>query len=362
MDKQVICYTTESAADWGGASRVLFTNLKYLNKAKYRPIVLLPADGPIISQLRDDGVDYVLWGKPHELHGLPAYIHYIIKSLVFFHRNNVKLLHLNNACWRPAEVVAARILGIPIVSHYHLVPELPGPHAYYSKAIVVVSAYVAKNARPNNVRKVVIHNSVALDRYDSALNIREELGLDEREVVVAFVGQILEKKGIDLFVRLGRNIAGPGIHFIIVGECRGPDLIPGAYSEARLQQEIGDNEYIKYLGYRRDIQNIYHSSDIIVVPSRWEEPFGLVNIEAGASRKPVVAISVGGIPEIIRHGETGFLVPKEDLEAMRSYVRKLIADPKLRKDMGDNARAIVVRDFTSSPVRKLERLYDELIG
>jgi glycosyltransferase involved in cell wall biosynthesis len=98
------------------------------------------------------------------------------------------------------------------------------------------------------------------------------------------------------------------------------------------------------------------------MPSRWDEPFGLVNIEAGASRRPIVAAAVGGIPEIVVHGETGFLFERGDAVGFAKYLRQLVDDESLRKHMGEAGRLHVERNFTSQPVRQLEGIYDGVLG
>jgi glycosyltransferase involved in cell wall biosynthesis len=207
-----------------------------------------------------------------------------------------------------------------------------------------------------------VHNSVVLARFDDAHDIREELGLAPDDVVVSFVGQIREMKGVDLFIRMAHAISEPSAKFLIVGECRDPDKFPGAYSEERLRREMGDDARIKYVGYRSDVENVYRASDVVVMPSRSGEPFGLVNIEAGASCRPVVATRDGGIPEVIVHGENGFLVERDDVEALVRCTTLLIADRELRQRMGQRARQIVEERFTDRPIRELERAYDTLLG
>ena len=101
-------------------------------------------------------------------------------------------------------------------------------------------------------------------------------------------------------------MTNPRVKYLIAGECRDPIKFHGAYTEDELRSKIAGDGRIKYAGYRTDVENIYRSSDIIVMPSRWGEPFGLINIEAGAAGKPMVSTRDGGIPEIIRHGENRF--------------------------------------------------------
>lgn len=360
--QRTICYLSGSSGDWGGASRVLFSNLEILDRERYRPIVLLPSSGPIEPRLKRLGIRYEIWGKDREPNGRVRYVLDVLRTAGFLLRNHVELFHINHVgYWRPAEIVAAKLIGIPIVTHYHRMVKEPGPFVKYSSLIVAVSEYIAIQSEPKSVAKVVIYNSVNLDRFDQAQDIRKECGLDTDDVVVSFVGQIRAIKGIDLFIDMARQIPGQSVKFLIVGECRDPDEFEGAYTEDRLRAEIGGDARIHYLGYRGDVQNVYRSSDIIVMPSRWGEPFGLVNIEAGAARKPMVATRDGGIPEIIRHGENGFLVEREDLAGLLHYTRLLIEDEALRHRMGQKAREVVEAQFTDLPVRKLEQAYDKLI-
>jgi len=361
--KRVVCYLTESAGNWGGASRVLFSNLRVMDRTRYEPLVLLPNAGPVVPLLDELAVPYIVWGKAQEPNGMARYTRAIARSILTFRRRGVELLHVNGTnYWRPAEVLAARLLRIPIITHYHVVVDRVAPFIRYSKLIVAVSAFTARASEPKSIPKAVIHNCVALERFDRTPDIRSDLGLSPADVVVSFVGQIREIKGIDLFLRLAHAIAAPDARFLVVGECRNPERFAGSYTEARLREEMGNDSRIRYLGYRRDVENIYGASDIVVVPSRGGEPFGLINIEAGAARKPVVATRDGGISEVIVDGENGFLVDPEDLEGLVRATERLIDDKALRQRMGERGRRIVEEQFTTRPVRELERVYDRLLS
>lgn len=361
--KRIVCYLTESAGNWGGASRVLFSNLRGMDRTRFEPLVLLPAAGPVVPILDELAIPYLIWGKAQEPNGMLRYARAVARSILTFRRRGVELLHVNGTnYWRPAEILAARLLRIPIITHYHVVVDRAAPFIKYSKLIVAVSAFTARASEPKSIPKAVIHNCVVLDRFDQARDIRPDLGLSPADVVVSFVGQIRQIKGIDLFLRLAHAIRAPNARFLVVGECRNPERFPGSYTEARLRDEIGDDSRIRYLGYRRDVENIYRASDIVVVPSRGGEPFGLINIEAGAAAKPVVATRDGGISEVIVDGENGFLVEPENLEGLVRATQLLIGDEALRHRMGERARGIVEERFTTRPVRELERLYDRVLS
>jgi glycosyltransferase involved in cell wall biosynthesis len=273
----------------------------------------------------------------------------------------VDLLDVNFKFWRPAEVLAAWLLRIPIVTHYHLVASEWGPYVRLSSAIVPVSQFTADHSGPPNVPKVVVPNSIVLANYDRAKDVRESLGLSSDHVVFSFVGQIREIKGVDLFIRMAHALEGDRLRFLIVGECRDPAKYHGSYTEERLRAEMGDDSRIMYLGYRSDVADLFHSSDVIVAPSRWGEPLGLVNLEAGAAGKPVLAARDGGVPEVITHGENGFLIERDDLDALVRYASRLAGDAQLRQAMGARGRAIVEERFGTAPVRRLESLYSALI-
>lgn len=361
MNKVKICYLSESSGDWGGASRVLFTNLKLLDKSKFEPWVLLPRPGPILKDLEEWGVPYLFWQGFTEPGNPLRYLKAIWKFARLLSQYRFDLIHANHAFWRPAEILAAKLVGVPVITHYHVVMAEAGPFIQLSRLIVANSRYTALASKPEGVAKKVIYNPIELQRFDRGGSIRSELGIDGDETVVAFLGQIKKIKGIDLFIRLAKALSQerPNTRFLIAGKCKNE---PGAYTEEALLAEIAAHPRILYLGRRDDVENLYHSADIVVVPSRWDEPFGLVNIEAGACRKPVVAMRVGGIPEIIDDGVNGFLVERDDFDALLDRCLRLVDDPVLRQRMGEAGREKVEREFTAKPVRELEQTYLEVLG
>lgn len=361
MQKIKICYLSESSGDWGGASRVLFTNLKMLDKERFEPWVLLPGEGPIIEDLDAWGVSWRLWRGFTEPGDPWRYLKALFGFGRFLRHHRFAIVHANHAYWRPAEILAAKLIGVPVITHYHVVMGEAGPFIKLSRLIIANSRYTARASKPENVPKKVIYNPVELQRFDQGHSIRPELSIGEDETVIAFIGQIKKIKGLDLFLRLARELSQkrPDTCFLIAGKCKNE---PGAYTKEALLAEIGGHPRIRYLGRWQDVENLYHSADIVLVPSRWDEPFGLVNIEAGACRKPVVATQVGGIPEIIDDGVNGFLVEREDFPALLDRVMRLVDDPALRRRMGEKGREKVEREFTTKPVRELEQTYLELLS
>jgi glycosyltransferase involved in cell wall biosynthesis len=353
----VICFITNSAGDWGGASRVLFTNLRLMDRERLTPLLLLPCRGPIENELEQQGVRHRIWGPLTEPGHPLTYLRSFLRAWRFFRREHVAAIHLNGTFfWRPAELLAARLLRIPLIAHYHVINAKPGPFVKLFRAAICVSRYTADQSLPKSLPKPVIYNSISLARFDAGHSLREQLGIHADAVVVAFLGQIREIKGVADFIAMARNVAAPNARFLIAGECRDPKKFPGSYSEQDLESLAGGDSRIRYIGYVKDVENVYQTADIVVVPSRWQEPLGLINLEAGACRKPVVATRVGGIPEVVEDGVNGYLVEPGDVDALAARAAALIADPSLRARMGEAGRARVERHFTIRPVREFETL------
>ena len=327
-----------------------------------KPLVMLPKEGPIIDRLDRLGLPYTVWGKAHEPVGVLSHAGDIVRLVRKLREERVALLDMNYQFWRAAEAPAARLLGVPIVTHYHIVLPEVGPYVRLSSAIAAVSKWVADNSAPALVPKVVIPNSMVLDRFDSATEIRGELGLHPEDVVFAFFGQVREIKGVDLFIRMAKALRGDRLRFLIAGECRDPRQFPGSYTLERLQSEIADDARIRYVGYRSDMERMYKSVDVVVAPSRWGEPFALVNLESGAARRPLIATRDGGTPEMLADGENGFLIDRDDLGTLIRRAQELADSAELRTRLGRCGRDRVEQRYTTAPVRKLERLYSQLLS
>lgn len=357
MTKPVIAYMATSAGDWGGASRSLFVLLKSLDRSRFEPLVLYPESGPIFEKLDKMGIRYLV-APPHNYTNPVTYIGDIFRTRAMFRREKVDLLHINYAgFWRMAEVEGARLAGIPVLAHLRLVHSSPGPSFRRCTLAIANSHFTARASNLGGVPVAVMHNIVDLDRYDAAVDIRPELGLAPDDIVVTFAGQVREHKGVDILIESAATVTDPRARFLIVGDTRDKNRFPDAYTPESIRAAIAHDPRIRFIGYRQDIQNVYRSSDIIAMPSRWDEPFGLVNIEAGASRRPIVAAAVGGIPEIVVHNETGFLFERGNVAEFSEYVGRLVADRELRERMGDAGRRHVEQNFTSKPVRDLEAIY-----
>jgi glycosyltransferase involved in cell wall biosynthesis len=150
----------------------------------------------------------------------------------------------------------------------------------------------------------------------------------------------LPDKGVDYLLSALARLTRP-FRAVVAGS--GP-------AEAWLREKAraeGLGERVHFTGWLDGpaIETLYARADLVVCPSVWDEPFGLVGIESMAHGKPVIAFRVGGIPEWLADGESGFLVERKDVAAMAAAVERLLASPPLAARFGARGRALVAERF-----------------
>ena len=180
----------------------------------------------------------------------------------------------------------------------------------------------------------------------------------KRGPVISIVGRLQAVKGHRVFLESARQVLAKraDARFWIVGdgELRA-DLEAAASS-------LGLRDAVEFLGYRNDADALMAASDVVVSCSSYEA-FARCVTEALALARPVVATAVGGIPEIIRDGETGILVPPGDPQAMATAILRLLDDPGLAARLGSAGRAFVAEHLTiEAQASALASLYREVLA
>jgi glycosyltransferase involved in cell wall biosynthesis len=201
------------------------------------------------------------------------------------------------------------------------------------------------------IRDQLIERGVAPERVVAVPNGVEKVpderlpdeSANEEAPTIGIVGQIGEWKGHDDLLDAVRRLVEQNVSVRCVVVGTGDD----EYVQS-LRQRVrayGLEEVMEFRGFVHGTDAIYADLDVCVVPSRFEEPFGLVAAEAGIRGLPVVATRRGGLPEIVEDGETGFLVEAEDPSALADRVRCLLQNAGLRKKMGKAARKRICQRF-----------------
>ncbi|MFH1883910.1 MAG: glycosyltransferase, partial [Planctomycetota bacterium] len=186
------------------------------------------------------------------------------------------------------------------------------------------------------------------------------------EIVILSVGRLVEVKGIEYSIRAISQIVPkfPNIQYQIVGD--GP-----LREQLRdLSEQLGISEHVKLLGARttEQVANLYNNAHIfilsgIVGQDGAEEGQGLVLLEAQAAELPVIASRVGGIPESVVDGKSGFLVPERDVDALSEKLIYLIEHPEIWPEMGRAGRAYVEANYDINKLNdRLVEIYQELLA
>jgi glycosyltransferase involved in cell wall biosynthesis len=359
-DRSAICYFTGTHGDWGGASRIIFNIVRYIDKARFRPVVMLSGGGEICTELDELGIEHFVW--QHEYRSRPhLFALRVLQSLRFYRRHRIDIVSLAYSClgWRPAELLAARLAGIPVIQHCQRVIAKPSPYTKYSSLIATCSNYLARSSSFAPVRTQTINDIVDVSRFRDAVGIRKELGVEATDLVVTFLGRRRKLKGLDLFVALTRLIPQVNVRFLIAGQRTGRPN-DDTYGDREFDELLATDSRIRYIGFRPDVEAIYASSDVIVMPSHGEEPCAAVVLEAAASGKPIVATDTGATKELMADGHTGLLVPRGDLGKLAECVNLLLSDAGRRREMGENGIRFAQRRFFSEPLAQLHEIYASL--
>jgi len=210
-------------------------------------------------------------------------------------------------------------------------------------------------------RLVVIRNAIRADRFAGPDPIaREELQAyfpKRRRRIVAAAGRLSPEKGFDVLVEAARRVAevDPEVGFIHFGD--GPQREP----IVRQVEAAGLNGSFVLAGFRGDLDRLFPSFDLVVLPS-WTEGLPNVALEALAAEVPVVATAVGGTPEVVGEGH-GHLVPPGNPEMLALRIHEMLADEAERQAMGRRGRAFVTEHFAfEAQARDYLRLFEELTG
>jgi L-malate glycosyltransferase len=186
------------------------------------------------------------------------------------------------------------------------------------------------------------HHFINTDRFkpDPCVRIkkRRELGA-EKLFILLVVAHLIREKGVDVAIKALRELPSHVVLWIIGG---GPER--RALQE--LVDQLGLQDRVVLWGVQRNVEQYMQAADCFICPSVWAEAAGLVILEALGCGMPVIASKIGGIPEFVEEGKTGFLFPAGDYLSLAERVARLLTIPKLTLTIGQQARSTAVADFS----------------
>lgn len=372
-----------------GGEKILLSLSNYLRERGYRVIILSPGEGELAKLSRKLGykVTVISLKKTYNFMAMIRLAH-------FLKREKVDLVHSHGLLVNIISRLASFLSGCKTVNTIHVIQHLSnGSNSLYRKIkniyyrildnftarfcqkVMAVSKAVEGDLIRQGLGRekvVTIPNGLSIGRpkgleeggsfikKDKA--VLSQFGLGESDRVVGLVGRIVPLKGHDDFISAARILAPgyPGIKFLIVGE----ELVRGGRYSKFLKERVkkeGLEERVIFTGFLKSTKEIMANFDILTLVS-WEEPFGLVILEAMSMGVPVIATHSGGVPEIIRDGENGLLIPPRSPEALSQAILKILDDRTLAGRLAESGLKTVKNYTVDKMARAIENIYHEVLG
>ncbi|MCM8773780.1 MAG: glycosyltransferase [Candidatus Omnitrophica bacterium] len=375
----------EPSSGFGGSGNSLFNLLNYLDKNKFKPVVVTFNEGPQVERIRNLGIEIIkLKAKkeePEDKEGRLSYFKFIwdllfntlplsLKLVSIIKKYKIDLVHINtNIISGIPAILSARISGIPCICHIRQTRIFIKREILFARLVdsFIFINHKAKEFNSDFIQKErakVIYDGIDLDGFKNGNRerIKKEFNLGSCSVV-GIVGRIVEGKGFDDFIRASAIVSQrrPEVKFLIVGSDNSEDK--------RLEKELKNlsknlnlNDKVIFTGWRNDTPDLISAFDIDVQSYTLPEGLPNVIIEAMALSKPVIATNIPGPSEIVLDGKTGLLVPPAKPYALAEAMIKLLDNLTLAKRMGEAGRKRVEEVFDiKKTVRKIEDIYTHLV-
>jgi glycosyltransferase involved in cell wall biosynthesis len=304
--------------------------------------------------------NYSWWRKNHQMDELVvATFERIIRSF------SVDAVHTNTIMLLEPRIAAIRS-GIPACTHVReiiehdkalvdfigntpskIIEEVKNQSSY-----IIANSLTTANMMGDMSRTFIVENCIDTDKLRFS-------GQGNRDTInIGLISSNLPKKGIYDFVQIATNLVNeyPHVKFLMIG--------PENSHVKQLQKQQEDGKLptnIYFPGYFIEIAEVYELTDIILNLSHFQESFGRTVLEGMTAGKPVIAYDWGAVAELIKHEETGFLVPFKDTDEVTRRLRQLCEDPNLMLQMGKRGRQIAVKNYSKAAyAAKLESAYKSI--
>lgn len=374
--KHTVVYLIDGLG-WGGAERLMIPILSNVNRELIEPYVcvLQNKDGnPVAAELQKINipVENIPIRHLREVSGVK-------KVTNFLQKINANLLHAQLEFATVFGGLAAKWLGIPAVATLHTLPlqnkslKLRFHDAlenfvlrnFFNPVISVseetrLAYHHAANIRDE--KSCVIYNGIDVNLFSpnrqNRASILQEFDIPSDAIVLITVAVLRELKGIQYMIQAMPGVvsAKPNVYYLVVGS--------GEYAESLKDeaQKSGVSEHIIFTGARTDIPQLMSAGDLFVLPTL-TEALPTVLAEAMASGLPILASSVGGVPEMVEDGINGKLIPPAHPDILANATLEMLNDMEALRKMGNAGRKIAEEKFNiKSQVAQLENLYLKLLS
>lgn len=354
----------------GGAERVIADIAEGVDRNLFDASVwCVSRGGETAEELRKKGIEVRVLGiksyhNPLNIFRLSSQLKKAIPDIVHTHGYFASVI---------GRLAARRARISVIISHVHSTYwEYKKKHILMEKALSRITDRIicCSKAVENFVRgyekikpekTLMIYNGVDEDRFSTVpdtSSLRAQLAIEEGASVVGTISSLTPHKGHAYLIQAAVKVhdSWPAAKFLIVGD----GLLRKTLEEQAGRLNIASS--VIFAGIQKNIPEVLSLMDVFVLPSYSREGLGIAIIEAMAAGKPVVATNIGGIPEVVKDGETGYLAPPQNPEALAQAIIKLLQNPTNAKAMGKQGRIRFEKKFTKKRMlSEVENLYAALI-
>jgi glycosyltransferase involved in cell wall biosynthesis len=357
----------------GGAERDLLSLLRRLDRLAWEVTVACPGTGAFGEHLERLNIpvipiDFPPWRKLSSLisryRGVRA-IRGVLESL------RPSIVHVNDVWWVPYAVRAVRGCGggVALIAHVrqNIKPEKVRAYSLnQADYVLAVSNQVRAALEQGGVqsaRVTTLYSGVdltACSKVTDGRSVRTKHGIPADALVIGTIANLLPIKGYEIMIEALRSIVAevPTTHYMVVGS--GSDSYVGHLR--RLSSVRGLSDRIHFVGFQDQPQAYLSAMDLYVQPSL-DEAFGLAAVEAMGMAKAVVATRVGGLQEVVAHGESGLLVPPRDPSELSRAVVTLLRDLERREELGTQGLARAHERFdVKATVAGIENVYRDVLA
>jgi len=355
-----------------GSERCLLDLLQHLDKAQFMP-VLWCNQQIVVDAAQKLGIEVyhsnfpLLFGWQAPRFDFPAFFGLVKQAVKLIDKHQIKLIHANSAAPCQWLNFAARQCHIPLICHLHSIYQLRDRLTlglYQVSMAVGVSSYVLSELQKDNMpdsRTCVIANGIDTQKLlaQKELDLRPALGINADDFVIATVGSLIHRKGVDLIIAAAAQLMTfeVPIHLLIIGDG------PQANNLQQQIQRLGLQKNVTLLGEKNNVVGILRGSADLFVCAAREEAFGLVLAEASLAEIAIVAPATGGIADVVIDGQSGILVPTENIDALSAAILKLYFNPSLRHAMGQAGCRHIFKNFSiENNCQRFEHLYRKMLN
>ena len=361
----------------GGSHLSASLLIEHLDRAQYKPQVVVHRRGPLTAHFDHAGIEWKLLPltnlagqSPNVTNIALAQALALPKLIRFLRDGKFDAVHTNDLRMHLTWAPAARVAGCRFIWHQRV---LLSPSPLWSLLtmaahhIICISRAVQETLPKHLYAPAsVISNPVSLhapDRNQARRKLLAELSLAPSTRIIGFVGNMTNQKRPHVFVKAAARLAaapisGASCTFLLFGDNRGGEMS----RVSKLAAELGIASRIKFMGFRFPIEPWIAGLDVLLAPGV-DDGFGRTLAEAMIVGTPIVAATSGGHAEIVENDRNGLLVPPDDADAIAMATLRLLDDEALRSRLAEAAKIYAVATFSPSEhAARVAEVYDHVFA